>query len=336
MVIDFMINLKFNFVFLFARDDFWKSVLGEELYNSPNVRVYKRAFNGNKFLEFLFRIHWSYKINSLIELPFKSIWFKKMYTQDFKNDLPLCFVYMGGNNIRYDGGFCDYVRKQSSENRQVIYHGDLISKKCKYDYSIIRNKVDMATTYDKEEAEKYGIYYFPETVYSKLISDTEDAHFEQDVYFLGVAKDRLPKIMQVYGKLHSDGLKVKFLIAGVEPENQIMGEGIEYIKGISYKENLQNVIKSKCILEIIQGGSSDITLRTREAMAYRRKLLTNCLGCDEKLFNVGQLYKFNEIDDIDTFSLKKDFNPKNFEPKVDMNPIRRLHFIQEALEENNE
>lgn len=326
------IGLKYNFVFMFANSDYWRAILGNELYDSDYVEIYKGAFDGHPFMKSIFKIHWSYSINQIVELPFKFIWFKKMYKQNFVNDLPICFVYMGGNSIRYDGGFCQYVRKKSKKNRQVIYHGDLISKKCTYNYKLIRNKVDLAITYDKEEAIRYGIHYFREITYSKLIPEPEQVEFEQDVYFLGAAKDRMAQIIAVYKHLHENRIKCKFLIAGAKPEERYESEGIEYIDGISYVENLENVIKSKCILELIQGYSSDITLRTREAIAYRRRLLTNCQLCNDEFFNPGQMQKFIEPSKIDLDFLKADFNADDYNPQLDMNPIQRLYDIQNALE----
>lgn len=330
---DNKIALRYNYVFFFANDDYWRAILGEELYCHPNIKIYERAIEGNRFLQFLFRLHWSYSINRKINLPFKSIWFKRMYRQKFRSNLPLCFVYMGANNIRFDGGFTDYVRKQSSKNRQVMLHNDLIAKKCNYDYLEVRKKVDLATTYDKAEAEKYGIAYFPETTYSKLLPDPQKPEFKQDVYFLAMAKDRLPKIIQVYDHLEKNGIKCLFQICGVKPENQVNREGIQYIEPISYKENLQHVLESKCILEIIQGGSSDITTRVLEAIAYRRRLLTDCDLCDESYFNPGQLLKFRSAEEIDPKFIKAELNPIYYDPQLDTDPLKRIYFIQEKLGE---
>ncbi len=324
--------LKYNFVFFFAREDFWEAILGRELYDSDYVHVYQGAFEGNSLLKKLFHYHWAYRMNRIVELPFKRIWFRRMYRQRFPNDLPLCFVYLGGNNIRYDGGFCDYVRKKSSKNRQVIMHQDLISKKIPYDYSIVRNKVDLAVTYDKAEAEKYGIHYFQETTFSKLIPEPEKPGFEQDVYFLGAAKDRLPKILEVHRHLTEAGLRCKFLIAGVAPEDRVPGAGIEYIQKISYRENLENVIHSKCVLELIQGESIDITTRALEAIAYRRRLLTDCPICNSDYFNAGQLQVFKEVSSIDPEFVRADLVPEMYTPRLDLDPMKRLYDIQEQLE----
>ena len=330
------LELKYNFVFFFANYDYWKAILGKELYESPHVHIYEGAFIGNSFLQMLFKAHWSYRINRKINLPFKWVWFRKMYIQKFDKKLPMCFVYMGGNSVYYDGGFTEYVRHQDSRNKQVILHNDLISKKCDYDYSIIRQKVDLATTYDMSEAKKYNIHYFREDTYSKIIEPPKHIEYDTDVYFLGAAKDRLKEIISTYEKLTENGLKCKFLIAGVKNEEQHQAPGISYIKGISYEENIRNVIKCKCILEIIQKGSIDITTRALEAIAYQRRLLTNCKTVPTEFFSEGQLQVFDNPENIDCTQLKANYEPEDYPPLYDMNPMRRLYDIQEQLEKLKE
>lgn len=326
-------KLKHNYVFFFANSDYWRAILGQELYDHPNIKVYNYAFDGNRFLKYLFRIHWSYSINKRIRLPFKRIWFKKMYRQSFADNLPLCFVYLGVNSIRFDGGFTEYVKKQSSQNRQIILHNDLIAKKCDYDYYSVRNKVDNATTYDKGEAEKFGIKYFCETTYSKLLPEPERAEFRWDVYFLAAAKDRLPKIIAVYDKLEAEGLNCLFIICGVNPEDQIQRKGICYSEPISYEDNIRYVLLSKCILELIQGGSVDITTRALEAIAYRRRLLTDCPICEDDYFHPGQLQKFSSPEEIQSDFIKKALDPEEYMPLLDMNPLNRIYFFEEILGE---
>ena len=329
-------KFDYNFVFLFSIYDYYRAILGNEVINHPQVRYYKRAFNGNPFLQKIFRLHWSNKLNSIINLPFKRVWFRKMYEQNFDNDLPVCFVFFSFNYLKFDGGFTKYIKKRNPLNKIVSYHHDLISKKCDYDYNIIKNKVDLSVTYDKDESEKYNIHYFRNVVYSKIIPEPEKTNFEYDVYFLGNSKDRLEKIYEIFNYLSKNNVKCKFQLAGVPKEEQIDAVGLEYVDNIPYEENIKNVIKSKCILEIIQGGSSDVTLRTCEAIAYRRKLLTDCSLCDENFFNDNQLQKFNDALSIDIEFIKEDFSPEQFNPKINFSPLTRLFDIQSALEENNE
>lgn len=322
-------------MFLYAAQDFMHYMIGDELYNHPQVRIYKYAFNGPSWMQKLYHIHTAYSINEIKELPFKQVWYKRRYNQYFNNDLPICFIYLGGNMLRFDGGFTDYVRKRDPRNKIVMLHWDLISKKIRYDYSIIKNKVDLAVTYDKREAEKYHIHYFQETPYSKILEAPEWVEIKQDVYFLGAAKDRLDKLYDVFYYLKSRGVVCKFMIAGVPSEKQIVEEGIDYIKSISYRENIQNVIASKCVLEIVQEGSNDITLRAKEAIAYEKRLITDCHTDLHDYFNPGQLIQFSDILQIDTDLVKSSLPEEGFPSLLDMNPLNRLYDIQEQLEKNN-
>ena len=106
------LQLKYNFVFWGVSYDYLRPILGEELYTSEYVHIYKGAFEGCRLLQKFFHYHWAYKINKRINLPLKSLWFKKLYKQTFKNDLPLCFVYLGGHILLYDRGFTEYVRQK--------------------------------------------------------------------------------------------------------------------------------------------------------------------------------------------------------------------------------
>lgn len=324
--------MNFNFVFLFAEGDFWQAILGKELYHGENSRVYKTAFNGNPLLQKLYHYHWAYSLNEKVRMPFKRLWFRKMYHQSFSNGLPLCFVFMGGNNIRFDAGFCDYVRKRDPRNKVVVLHEDLISKKIHYNYEEIRRKVDLAITYDAAEAKQYHIEYFQGLTYSKLIPEPDTPEFKYDVYFLGAAKDRLPRIMDAYHYFHDCGLRCKFVIVGVPKEKRIPADDIEY-NYISYEENLRNIIKSRCVLEIIQSGASDITMRALEAIAYRRKFITDCPLDLRSFFNDGQLAQFAAINEVPEGFTNEVYDPNDYSPRVDLNPIKRLYFIQQKLEE---
>lgn len=329
-----MDNLHYNFVFFFARYDFLRSVLGEELYNNKHVRVYKEAFSGPRFLQRIFHYHWAYSINRKICLPFKQIWFKKMYKQDFEEDLPIVFVYLAGGTIYYGKDFLKYVKKQNPNNRNVMLYADLLGNGKDNEHFLLKDLVDLEITYDAGEAQKYDIEYYQRIIYSKLISEPQTPDIKYDVYFLGSAKDRLSKIHNAFLFFKKNGLKCKFIVAGVSKDQQI--EGVEYTSGISYEQNLKYVLQSKSILEIMQGGSCDITMRAREAIAYRRRFITDCQLDLSNYFNDNQLLQYKKIQDINTQFLKEDFCPDDYNPVVDMNPLQRLYFIQEKLDEKNE
>ena len=328
-------GLHYNYVILFAGSDFWKAVFGQKLYECENVHICQGAFEGSIFLKKLFKVHWAYRLNSRINLPLKSIWFRKIYRQNFPTKKPLCFVYLGGNSIRFDGGLTDYIRRQSPQNRQVILHMDLISKKCNYDYKLIRQKVDEAITYDRNEAEKYGIHWYPTRIYGRKERITEPKKFDFDLYFLGAAKDRLEQIIEVYDRVSSAGLRCCFLLAGVPKEKQEQRSGIRYIDGITYEENLQYVQRTKCILEISQKGTDSNTLRLDEAVTYHRKLLTNCGSLKEKDYFIPRTMSiFSSVEEIDTEFLKEPIPYDAFsERNIDFSPQKLIRYIDNLLVE---
>ncbi len=326
-------KLRYNFVFLFAESDYWQSILGKELYHSAHSRVYLYGTGASKLKKRLFHYHWAYRLNEKFRMPFKSLWYRDMYEQHFQNNLPIVFVFMGGNNIRFAGGFCDYVRKRNPQNKIMILHNDMIAKHYRgADYAEIRRMADLITTYDAKEAEKYGISYFQETTYAKLIPEPEQTTFDYDVFFLGAAKDRLPQIMRAYQYFKAQGLRVKFIVPGVPEEQQIIRDDMEY-QYISYRKNLEYILRSKCILEIIQKDSVDITTRALEAIAYRRKFITDCPLDLTGFFNKGQLYQFKDIEEVPTEPIAVQYNPNVFEACYDYSPMKRLYFIQKKLEE---
>jgi len=163
-------SLRYNFVFFFATEDYLPAFFGREVCEHLQVRMYKTAFDGPAALERLFHCHWAYRVNRRIDLPFKSIWFKRMYRQDFANGLPTCFVYLSGNTIYHSGGWCEYVRRRDPRNRQVVLHLDLIEKKyTDYPYADLRDMVDLCVTCNPDEAERFGIHCFDVITYTPTL-----------------------------------------------------------------------------------------------------------------------------------------------------------------------
>ena len=75
------------------------------------------------------------------------------------------------------------------------------------------------------------------------------------------------------------------------------GQGI---KGwMDYKEVIDIVKQSNCILEVVQEGQNGITLRTMEAVCYGKKLLTNNKNIVKyPFYDSKYISVFEDIDDI--------------------------------------
>lgn len=321
---------KYNYVFLNIAEDFIFPCY-HPLKQYPFVKVYKHAFDTNAFLDKIFFLHWSQRLNAKFRLPFKSLWFNLICRNDFKDDKPICYVFYAGKYITEHQGLYEYIKRKNPENKCIVYYGDLISKKC-WDIPFTSNFCDYIVTYDRGEAEKYGIHYFEDLTYATMEASIQVDQYECDVYFLGYAKDRLDMIHAVYKRLHDAGLKCKFIVCGVDTEDQLESDGLYYQAPIPYSENIKNVINSKCVLELIQGDSVAPTLRLKEAQIYKRKLLTNnSTYLNAGFYNSKTISIFDMPDQIDLDFLSTPMEDSLFDATI-YDPIKRIEYFEGLLE----
>lgn len=293
-------DFKYNYI-LYNMENGYKWQMYAELHNRDFIRMCKGALPMNEpFLHKIHKLHWSAKLNRKIRLPFKKIWFKKMTDGKFSDNKPVCYILYGGQYAIRDPRICDYIRKLNPENKIALHYRDLLKSEEKH-IEMLKNKIDVIYTYDKGEAEKYSIEYDGSYVYSRLAEVTEPENFDYDLLFVGYAKDRLELIHRVLKRATQNGISCKFIIVGVKPEERLDVPGVEYLDStIPYTEVVDYVNRSRCILELTQGNAEGATMRTAEAIVYKRKLLTNCNRAQERAdFNPRQMRFFTDENDID-------------------------------------
>lgn len=323
---------KYNYIIIGISSDFTKACYAD-LSNEAGVYVPEHASGcSGRIQRALFKLHWSVKLNALVKLPLKKLWFKQMCVHDFNNNKPICFVFLGGQYIAGNTELQKYIYSLNPDNRIVIKYGDLIAKKHYKDFEIIRNSADLLVTYDPIEAKQYGISCFKDRIYSRLLKVTEKDKFETDVYFIGYAKDRLDTIFNVYHYLTGHGLKCRFDLVGVPREKRKVLPGIEYSKGISYIESLKRVCSSKCVLEICQGGSRANTLRHAESIVYHRLLLTNSDVKNSDYYIPETMIQFDMVDQIDIEAIKRPIDYMAFKKaNIHFSPTALLDFLEDRL-----
>lgn len=326
-------SFRYNYFFFGADDDYIQAIYGD-LIKHTNVHFHPYGVGSrNPILRALFKIHWSAKINARVRLPLKRIWFRKMCSYDFGNENPTCYIFLGGQYVAANKKLQAYIYDRNPQNRIVIQYEDLISKKKYRDFESVRNSADYLVTYDAAEAEKYQIHLFDAQIYSPIEKVTEPTEFDYDVYFLGFAKDRLNTIHLAYQRLTDAGLRCCFIICGTKPEDRLEGKGLHYSEPISYAKNISNLQRSRCVLELMQGGSNAITLRTQEAICYRRKLLTNHTAITEQTwFDPAYISAFSKPEEIDTEFAALRINYSAFDTAPDLSPIRYLSFLESLME----
>jgi len=148
-------------------------------------------------------------------------------------------------------------------------------------------------TFDSSHAKQLGAYSLPQFYKMTTVNCSKNNNeFLYDFYFCGFKKNREEKINKIKDFLEEQGFKAYFHVASSMSE------------AISYEDNLKNIQKSKCLVEIVDDNLEGLTLRTLEALKFRRKLFTtNTKIATEEFYRKNNIYIYNEDinDDLVSF-----------------------------------
>ena len=333
-----MCKLKgYRFVLFFSNTDYNK-VVYSDFEKMDCVSLYRDFRPSNNILKALHKVHFSEKINTVYRLPFKSIWYKKLFSlEKLDKSQPLCFLFMYSfaNDLRIIE-FIEYLKKHFPKAKFVCYYTDIISSLSPQaivrDVVLMRKYFDLLISYDKDDETKYCLSFFP-TSFSDYKVDEELTIPQKDILFLGAAKDRWNKILNTYKYATSCGLECDFYIYKLPKEKEVNHPGIHYIKTpMPYKEYLKHVVRSRCVLEIEQGSATGSTLRNWEAINYDKYLLTdNSAIKTSPFYDEGYVRLVNPDGTFDSGRISQEYGKGN-PLKETIRPVRLLEFIVGELE----
>lgn len=241
-----------------------------------NVKMnnYKYFRKVNSFTKFLARIHFSYKLNRIIELPFKKIWYSKIKKfVNAKKDEKVIFIIYDRNVLANNIKFINYLRKNFKDCRLVYMFTNIvnISGAGENNFVLKLNQYyDVVYAFDPEDSKKYNFKYSP-LIYSTNEMNTDK---KNQAFYVGRSKDRYPMLIKVYERLKELNISSEFHIFEVEADKQMYKENIKYNEYISYDECLKKIQQSNCLIDIIQGNSTGLTIKVCEAIYYNKLLIT--------------------------------------------------------------
>lgn len=327
---------RYNYVIFGSRADFHRTSY-RDVFEKENIRYCDRQFEPeNALLRAVKKLHFSYRIEQKVNLPFKWLWNPYLY---FKNDFacqrPLCFLVFAGRQELFKYGVIDYMKRRYPDARFVLFYQDLVDRQRKYPLHAIRDKFDLVLSFDQSDCAKYGLTYYP-LVYSPIPEEELRSDLpESDVYFVGKAKDRLGEILDAYRVLRDAGLRCDFHITGVAPENQQYADEIDYCGQMPYAENLKRIYKTRCLLEIMQQGGSGYTLRMCEAIMLDKKLLTNNPAVTgAPYYSPERIQTFQQVWQIDPVFITEGERDVDYGWKEELSPLKLLQFIENYFERN--
>jgi len=304
----------------------------KDLEGFDNVDLLKGHINfKSKLEEKIYLKHFTKKY----KLPFRKFWNRKFYKTKFNKNDNLIFIisYVDENLLKYDS--IKYLKNKYKNSKFVLFLSDLIVHKIlNANFNDVKKMFDAVISFDYNDCNVYGLHNHP-LVYSAP-KDNIEVKEDIDVFFCGKAKDRLESIMTAFKYLKEKGINCKFIISGVPKEKREQIDGLEYLdKFMPYEENLEYIKRSKCLLEIMQEGGNGYTLRTCEAVAYNKKIITNNkILKDSEFYDENMISIFDNIEDIDIEFITNQngcYKDKNY-----FSPIKLLEKVVNILEKQED
>lgn len=265
-------------------------------------------------------------------LPMKSVWNRFYYNEPCEHPEKLCFVFFMTALKKYNEPFFRYLKNNYPGCKLVVYFDDIVSaftNTWSFNHSLADKYFDLKISYDEGDCKKYGYLYYPTSYSVVKIKDNPNVR-QNDLFFCGAAKQRYDTIIDIYKRSKYNDIISDFIIARYGGDNKV--EGISYESySLPYSIYLEHMIKSNCLLDIIQEGSKGFTIRTWEALVYGKKMLTNnkeLLSApfyDDKQFHYFESFGDNEINFIKE---RKEIEPRYIYEK---SPLRMIEFVDEQL-----
>lgn len=315
--------MKYNYILINYSNEIYKYYYKD--VNNLEYAYFDFGYPYNKLLRLLMKLHLSQKVNRIIKLPNKQFWIKrhikklrKVYKSMKQKYAGICFILFSDCLLMEKYGLNKWIKHYFPEARIVYFFQDIVEKDLlKIDLLVHkRNTVDLIMTYDKNDAEKYNLYQH-NLPYSKLSNlKYKDKTIKYDVVFVGLVKDRFDEIKTAFEVLSQKGLKCFFYLvdSGNEKKTSHNPNFIISNKNMSYYDYLNLVNQSKCILEIIQKGSSGNTTRVNEAIEFDKYLLTNNYSLlSNTLYNSKYMFVYTCLSSFDVNRINEKVTYQNKE-----------------------
>lgn len=305
-----------------------------ELKKQKNVEFVDLYHDNGKIVSILRRVCYSRRLNRIkLFSPFIGIIKKWVEIKKFSFELLTIdrntnyYIIFFNLAVPPVGAEKRLMKNKKTNMKYVLYSMDSWDSKSLDRAKAYHNAIhfDYFITFDYEDSIKYNIEYV--TWPYCMLPDRKDKYtVSNDLIYVGLAKDRLRDLTDIFLVSESNNCRNYFSIADVDKEANNV-PGIIYNKWIEYPEIVETVKESNCILEVLFNGQSAPTLRYFEAVCYNKKLLTNNKNVvNLPFYNPDYIHIFENTEDIDWDWVKERipvdyhydgrFSPKQFIKKI--------------------
>lgn len=256
----------------------------------------------NKILHTIRRIHFNDKINRRIWLPLKNLWDNR-YSINYYNfdaEEQYCVIFLNGIfRYYYSYKYLEKFKYNHKNVKLVMIMYDSFSNHTAQRAISFLSLFDVVFSFDQGDCERHGFTQIYST-FSNPDSLEKQPKIFSKAFCIATGCGRLKIMQECFRKIASEVEECDFTIVGVTEHDQKYCELIRYNKPISFREELEKSYNSDCLVEIVRKGQCGITLRTCEAIAFNKKLLTNNKELENlPFYNPTFMKIFESVDEID-------------------------------------
>lgn len=212
-----------------------------------------------------------------------------------------------------------YIKKNTKDKRIIIWYWNEVTEREMKPQTVIEKYNCEAWTFDKKNAEKYHMNY-NDTYYFSTIK-LPNNKIENEVFYVGIDREgRIGELKKIANILNTNNLKYNFNLT-ISPIKK-REKGYNYKERLEYKEVIDEISKTKAILDLTKKTQYGLTLRPMEAIFFNKKLITDNKNILEyKFYNKKNIF----IIGYDDFEGIKDFLNSEYE-EIDKNIINEYDF----------
>lgn len=219
-------------------------------------RVLSAYRKTNLFLRVLRKVH--FRSN----LPFRKIWY---YSNAELKNYNTIIIF----DAALASDFVERVRKDCPDKRIILWYWNPLRNSI--NPKLLSDDICERWTYSDKDSKKYGFKYNTTFYFKELTA--KGSRQDYDIFFVGRDKGRLNLLLEYKKRFEDMGLKTYFHITPTKW--YMLKSNPIYKENISYDDILDEISKSKAILDIIQNPDDGLTLRTMESIFLNKKLITN-------------------------------------------------------------
>lgn len=300
----------------------------EDVSDLENVTLIDNVFD-NKAIRYIYYNMIGDKRNPLLLrllFPFYTL------TRQLKSfDEGVVIYFNSGFKTEYNAEFVAKLKKKYPKYKHVLYIVDPIPTFGYEENQNVIDEMDLVYCINEKDALERGYRYFP-LIYSKCVkeeSNLSDKDYDIDLYYLGSGDDRTSKLCDIANLCETNGLRSNLFVLSGDDKTE---NGIHFLKKpINYGENIKNINKANCLLEIMHAGYNNPTQRYAEAVVYNKKLLSdnpNIVNFD--FYNSENMKIFNKFD-TDVISFIKDDKKVDYGYAGEFSPVEFIGRVENDL-----